>query len=152
MSPIIITIIGAFLGSAGLFSFITFLINRHDTKHDVLEELKQEHERDVQKLHDERVEADAILRQEREEINAETRELLMEIKEQTLKNEKDNVRTQLLVLMADYPDDTAELMRCAEHYFKDLEGNWYLTPLFAKYLRDRGIVAPEWLLNQHGGV
>lgn len=136
MSPTTITIIIAFLSSAGLFSLITFLIQRHDNKNDAIREMKDEHRQDVD-----------ILRKERDLMMNEIREMIGLIMEQTAKNEKDNVRTQLLLLMADYPDDTAELMRCAEHYFKDLEGNWYLTPLFAKYLSERGIAAPTWLTN-----
>lgn len=154
MSPIIITIICAFLGSAGLFAFIQFLIQRHDNRTDVLEEIRkenaqmrEEHQRDIEMLRDERLEADEILRTERDELNKEIHELLSMIKEQTLKNERDNVRVQLLLLMADYPDDVSELMHCAEHYFKELDGNWYATPLFVKYLRERGIAAPEWLLS-----
>lgn len=148
MSPIIITIICAFLGSAGVFSFITFLVQRHDKKNDILLAMREEHKRDIQQVRDERVEAIEMLRKERDELNHEMRDILCEIKDQTIKNEKDNVRTQLLVLMADYPDNTSELMHCAEHYFKDLNGNWYATPLFAKFLSDKGIAAPEWLLNK----
>ena len=137
MSPIIVTIIGAFLGSAGLFSFLTFLIQRRDRKKDNFEEIRNEHDRDV-----------AMLREERDDMIKDIHSVLCEIKEQNLKNERDNVRTQLLLLMADYSDDTSELMHCAEHYFKDLNGNWYATPLFVKYLREKGIAAPEWLLNK----
>lgn len=147
MSPIIITIVGALLGSAGLFSFLTFLIQRRDHKKDLLKEIQEEHAHDVEMLRAEREEADRTLREERDALNKEIHELLREIKEQTIRNERDNVRMQLLVLMADYPDDTSELMHCAEHYFKDLKGNWYATPLFAKFLRERGIAAPEWLLS-----
>ena len=136
MSPIIITIIGAFLGSAGLFSFLTFLIQRRDNKKNVISEMKCEHEKDVE-----------MLREERDEMIKEIHEILCEIKDQTIKNERDNVRMQLLVLMADYSDDTSELMHCAEHYFKDLKGNWYATSLFTKFLREKVIAEPEWLLS-----
>ena len=137
MSPVIVTIICAFIGSAGLFSFITFLIQRRDGKHDNYTAMHDKHDEDVK-----------MLREERDEMVAGIYEILNEIKEQTLKNERDNLRTQLLVLMSDYPDDTSEIMHCAEHYFKDLNGNWYATPLFVKYLKERGLVEPEWLLNK----
>lgn len=136
MSSIVITIVIASLGSAGLFSFITFLIQRRDNKKDMIKQLQEAHAKDVE-----------TLREERDEMLGEVKDMLREISNQTVKNEKDNIRTQLLLLMADYPDNTSELMRCAEHYFKDLKANWYLTPIFAKYLRDKGIAAPEWLLN-----
>lgn len=125
MSPIAITIICSVLGSAGLFSFITFLIKRHDARSSEIEELKDEIREEFSKQQD----------------------AMQELNDQIKRSERDSVRTQLLVLMADYSDDTSELMHCAEHYFKDLEGNWYATPLFVKFLREKGIAAPEWLLS-----
>ena len=60
--------------------------------------------------------------------------------------EKDSVRTQLLLLMYMYkPKDEAELMKCAQHYFVDLEANWYMTPLFNRFVQENGIAKPEWL-------
>ena len=60
------------------------------------------------------------------------------------KAEKDQCRTQLLLLIADYPDEMAEIMKLAEHYFGDLKGNWYLTSLFNRWLEEKGIAKPEW--------
>lgn len=125
MTPIIVTIICSFLGSSALFSFISFLIKRRDDRRDSKNADRQE------------------IRTELKSI----RELLQELKDQTDKNEKDNLRTQLLVLMADYPENTLELLECAEHYFCDMHGNWYLTPIFANFLEEHGIGKPEWLLN-----
>ena len=67
------------------------------------------------------------------------------IYKQLEKLEKDTLRTQLLMLMTSYPEDIGEIMRCAEHYFDDLEGNWYLTTLFQSFLDERGITRPNWL-------
>lgn len=67
------------------------------------------------------------------------------VKKQLHKVELDNVRLQILVLMADYPDDEAEIMRVAEHYFKDLKGNWYMTSMFNKWIRENKIAQPDWL-------
>ena len=65
---------------------------------------------------------------------------------QLKKLEKDNVRTQLLLLMYTYdPKDEAELMSCAEHYFKDLDGNWFMTPKFNRFIQKNKIAKPEWL-------
>ena len=58
--------------------------------------------------------------------------------------EKDAVRTQLLLLMADYPDEIAEILKLAEHYFWKLKADWYLTSLFNKWLEKKGIAKPEW--------
>lgn len=64
---------------------------------------------------------------------------------QLQKLEKDSVRTQLLVLMASYPGDKSEILECARHYFEDLHGNWYMTPIFNKWLEKESIGRPEWL-------
>lgn len=61
-----------------------------------------------------------------------------------LRLETDGIRTQLLVLLSDYPDNTEEIMRVAEHYFYDLKGDWYMTSLFYKWLTDNNIAEPAW--------
>lgn len=107
----ILEIIGAALGSAALFTFIQFLITRHDNKKGETAFIKNE---------------------------------LKEIREKQAKGEKDELRTQLLLMLADYPEETVEIMKIAEHYFSDLDGNWYLTSLFNKWLIARNIAKPEW--------
>ena len=76
-----IPVIVACLGSAGLFGFIQYLINRHDKKRDDIEGLK-----------------------------SQVRELQLGV-----------MRTQLLLLIADYPEDKSEILRLAEIYFKKLK-------------------------------
>ena len=58
--------------------------------------------------------------------------------------EKDELRTQLLLLLSDYPDERSEIMTIAKHYFADLEGNWYCTSLFNKWIEKNHIAEPEW--------
>lgn len=70
--------------------------------------------------------------------------LLKEILERLNKAEKDSCRTQMLVLMSDYPEEKKELVTIAEHYFKKLHGNWYMTALFGKHLKANGIEPPAW--------
>lgn len=60
------------------------------------------------------------------------------------KNEMDAVRTQMLLMISDYPNNVPEIMRLAEHYFGDLSGNWYMTSLFNKWLDENKIAKPEW--------
>lgn len=96
------------IGSAGLFAFIEFLINRNDTTKDRLDRM----EKNQQKL------------------------------------ERDLVRTQMLIMMNHYPESEAEIMKLAEHYFKDLEGDWYMTSLFNKWLAKTGIGKPEWFTEE----
>lgn len=66
------------------------------------------------------------------------------------KVEKDSVRTQILLMMYNYTDaDREELLNCAEYYFKKradggLEGDWYLTDMFKRFLESHNIKQPSW--------
>ena len=66
------------------------------------------------------------------------------------KVEKDAVRTQILLMMYNYdPADEHELLTCAEYYFKKkehggLEGDWYLTSKFKRFLETNNIEKPTW--------
>ena len=76
------------------------------------------------------------------------REKKAEEKEQ-LKSElhiikKDGIRTQLLLLILMQPSEKSEILTVAEHYFKDLKGNWYMTSIFNKWLEDENVAKPEW--------
>ena len=47
------------------------------------------------------------------------------------------------------PTDEHELMTCAEYYFKPkqdggLDGDWYLTPKFKRFLAEHEIENPTW--------
>lgn len=66
------------------------------------------------------------------------------ILEEQKKSEKDNLRTQLLVMMNMMPNNQEEIMTCAERYFKQLEGDWFYSSLFAKYLKENNIENPIW--------
>lgn len=57
--------------------------------------------------------------------------------------EKDGIRTQLLMLILMQPDETAEILKVAEHYFVKLKANWYMTGLFGKWCEQRGL-KPDW--------
>ena len=59
-------------------------------------------------------------------------------------SEKDSCRTQLLLLMSDYPNDVQEILKLAEYYFKVLHGDWYATTLFNAYLIQNNIAQPQW--------
>ena len=90
----------AVLGSGGFFSFLTYLLARHDK--------------------------------------------LTRMAKQLAKLERDGCRTQMLVLMSDYPQEKAELLTLAEHYFCDLGGNWYMTSIFKDWLDNNGMQHPTW--------
>ena len=52
-------------------------------------------------------------------------------------------RLQLLNLIQ-HDGSQHELMIVAERYFKDLEGDWYMTPIFCRWLEAHGIDKPAW--------
>lgn len=58
--------------------------------------------------------------------------------------EKDVLRTQLLLLILLKGEEQQEILTIAEHYFKDLHGDWYMTSIFNKWLKEKKIAEPEW--------
>lgn len=58
--------------------------------------------------------------------------------------EKDALRTQLLLMIADYPDEGTEILKLAEHYFKDLKGNWTATAIFNGWAKEHNLDMPVW--------
>ena len=70
------------------------------------------------------------------------------------KVEKDAVRTQILLMMYNYdPSDEHELLTCAEYYFKKrsdggLEGDWWLTSKFKRFIKQNGIENPTWFKGE----
>ena len=66
------------------------------------------------------------------------------IKSKVKKIEKDSVRTQLLLMMSDYPEEKQEILTIAEYYFCKLKANWYMTTMFAKWLKKENLERPDW--------
>ena len=66
------------------------------------------------------------------------------VKGKLLLLEKDVLRTQLLLLILLKPEEKQEILTIAEHYFKDLKGNWYMTSIFNKWLTGAKEAKPEW--------
>lgn len=69
------------------------------------------------------------------------------LKKKIDRQERDSCRTQLLLLMSDFPDNSDEILKVAEHYFKDLSANWYMTSLFGTWCKRRGIELPSWAMR-----
>lgn len=69
---------------------------------------------------------------------------MKEIEKKLVKQEKDSVRLQLLLMISDYPNEVHEIMTLGEYYFKTLGSNWYMTGLFNAWLEKNGIAKPEW--------
>lgn len=118
MSDATVTILVALLGSSGLVGGIFSVINTILSRK-------------------------AAKSDKQKEIEAK----LNELDKRSIKNEHDAVRLQMLVLFADYPDDTQEILRVAEHYFSEIKGNWYMTSIFNKWLESKDIAKPEWFKN-----
>lgn len=62
--------------------------------------------------------------------------------------EKDSLRTQILVMMSDYPNEKQEMLTLAERYFDQLKGDWYLTSLFNEWLIKSGTTPPTWFKKE----
>lgn len=56
----------------------------------------------------------------------------------------DSCRTQLLLLLSDYPNNEHEILILAQRYFVQLEGDWYLSSLFEEWCRRQGVHIPLW--------
>lgn len=84
-----------------------------------------------------------IERHDRKKENADNKEQ-ERIRNKLLILEKDGLRTQLLLLILIRPDEQTEILRIAEHYFKVLHGNWYMTSMFNNWLKTQDIAEPEW--------
>lgn len=70
------------------------------------------------------------------------------LKDELLKLKKDGIRTQMLVLICLKPGEKKEILTLGENYFKKLEGNWYMTSIFNKWLTDTNTARPEWFKSE----
>lgn len=83
-------------------------------------------------------------RMDRNEEEKAKKDEMVEVKKQLRKLEKDSVRTQLLLLMVNFPENQQEIEEVAQHYFIDCGGNWYMTNLFGKWLTENKYGEPAW--------
>ena len=112
--PILLAIIGV-IGS--VFGFVQFLITRKDKKkNNNIEVLKAINDINLK-------------------LNATDEKLKAQEQSQT--------RIEMLVMMNHYKNDINEIMRLAEHYFKN-GGDFYMTSLFAKWLKENNLPKPLW--------
>lgn len=78
---------------------------------------------------------------------------ISELKKRDLKIERDSCRTQMMLLMTLFPEDSVEIMTVARHYFEDLQGDWYATSLFQAWMRKNNIIPPPWFNSKnHSGA
>lgn len=77
------------------------------------------------------------------QVNAGTNERLDAVVKKIDKIEMDSTRSQLLTLMSEYPENESEILKVADYYFNDLNGDWYMTDIFIKWAEARGIDATK---------
>ena len=110
------------IANNALWAFAQFLISRHDRKADEKNGLT------------------AAL----QDINKKLEDFAKEIKGKLKKQEKDAVRTQLLVLILLKPEEEQEILTLGEHYFKNLKGNGYMTSIFKNWIKEYKVANPDW--------
>lgn len=70
------------------------------------------------------------------------------IRKTLTKLEKDGLRTQLLLMILLRPQEEKEILTLGERYFckppKGLDGNWYMTDMFKKWLSEEKHGNPDW--------
>lgn len=71
-------------------------------------------------------------------------ETLEKIKKQLKHQERDILRTQMLMLILMRPKEQQEILTIAERYFVTLKGDWYMTSIFNTWLNEMDIAEPEW--------
>lgn len=114
MKDVVIAVITGVLSGA-FFSFLQFIISRNDGRQEWREKV------------DKRLTA---IEEQQEKSDKKT--------------EKDNLRMQLLFLMYVTPDNKEEILQLADHYFRVLKADFYLTPLFQKWLIEHNMEIPSW--------
>ncbi len=85
----------------------------------------------------------------RKGMQAKILSAIAELREQGKKQEKDSCRTQMLLLLSNFPGEKQEIMTLAKHYFMDLEGDWYATSMFRSWLQKNSVAAPIWFNSEH---
>ena len=68
-----------------------------------------------------------------------------EIVERLNTAEKDALRTQLMVLIKDFPYERTDILRLGETYFDKLGGNWILTDIFVRWCNENDVQLPTWI-------
>lgn len=67
-----------------------------------------------------------------------------QINDRLILAEKDALRTQLMVLIKDFPDERTDILRLGQTYFDTLGGNWILTDIFARWCAENDVQIPSW--------
>ena len=110
-----LTIILGLLGSGGFFSFLIFLMNRHDSK------------------------KKTSFTEEEKKTILEGVKHIYGFDKRLGKVEQSTDRLQLLNLIQNDPNNKDAIITLGEHYFQVLHGNMYMTSLFTDWAKSQGI-------------
>lgn len=94
---------------------VQFLITRSDKKHDQLAEIK-----------------------------TALSDLSNTVADNHLQSQRENKRLELMSLMQNPDADDGEIMKVAQYYFEELDGDWYMSSLFSKWLKRNNVTLPSW--------
>ena len=73
------------------------------------------------------------------QIMSETNGKIDSLADQVKSIELNSTRNQLLTLISNYPNNEEEILKVGRYYFKELNGDWYMTSLFSKWATQHGI-------------
>ena len=68
-----------------------------------------------------------------------------EIRDALRKQEIDQIRTEMKLMIYNDPSKEEELLRMGQHYFEDLNANWTMGKTYAEWMRSRNITVPHWV-------
>ena len=86
--------------------------------------------------------------QARKNRQKEIEEELKEVKEKLDIAEKDALRTQLMVMIKDFPNEKTDILRLAEYYFSNLDGNWVMSNIFREWCKASETMLPTWFKGE----
>ena len=126
MENVTLTIVVALLSSSALSALITGLFQAH---------------RDKQSKKDgAEAKIEAVVEKQDEIINTQN-----EIKNTLKKQEIDQIRTEMKMMIYNDPSKEEDLLRMGQHYFVDLDANWTMGRTYVDWLKSRNIEIPGWV-------
>ena len=60
----------------------------------------------------------------------------------------ESARTQLITLMSNYPNNTSEILKLADKYFNEMNGDFYVTTLFEDWASAHNVDSKTLLLRK----
>lgn len=74
-----------------------------------------------------------------EKVTADLKGDLEQLSQDVASIKLDTTRMQLLTLMNEDPDNVTDILKVAKYYFKDLNGDWYMSRLFTEWANSHNI-------------